>query len=115
MTRIKRGLASHRRHKKLLKKTKGYKNLRSRIVKWAKNAVDKAGQHSYESRRLRRRDFRSLWITRINAACREAGINYSRFTYGLLKAKVKIDRKILAELAVNNSEVFKKIVEIAKE
>lgn len=115
MTRIKRGIASHRRHKKLLKKTKGFKNLRSRIVKWAKNAVHKAGQNSYEGRRLRRRDLRSLWITRINAACKETGTNYSRFTYGLLKSKIKIDRKILAELAVNNPEVFKKVAEMAKQ
>lgn len=114
MTRIKRGVASHRRHKKLLKSTKGYSNLRNRIVKWAKNASTKAGQNSYVGRKLRRRDMRSLWITRINAACRETGMNYSRFMYALLKAKVKVDRKILAELAVNNPQVFAKILEIAK-
>ncbi len=114
MTRIKRGVASHRRHKKLLKGTKGYKNLASRNVKWAKNATHKAGQNSYKGRKLRRRDFRSLWITRINAACREAGVTYSRLMSALLKAKIKIDRKILAELAVNNPEVFNKYLEIAK-
>ena len=114
MTRIKRGVASHRRHKKILKSTKGYSNLRSRIVKWAKNASTKAGQNSYVGRKLRRRDLRSIWITRVNAACREAGMNYSRFMYGLLKAKIKVDRKILAELAVNNPEVFAKFVEAAR-
>jgi large subunit ribosomal protein L20 len=114
MTRIKRGVASHRRHKKLLKSTKGYKNLRRRIVKWAKNASTKAGQNSYMGRRLRRRDMRSLWITRINAACRGQGISYSRLMYGLLKSKVKVDRKILSELAVSNPEVFSRFVEIAK-
>lgn len=114
MTRIKRGTTTHRRHKKLLKSTKGYSNLRSRIVKWAKNASYKAGQNSYVGRKLRRRDLRSLWITRINAACRETGMNYSRFMYGLLKAKVKVDRKILAELAVNDPQVFVKFLEIAK-
>ncbi len=114
MTRIKRGVASHRRHKKLLKSTKGYKNLASRNVKWAKNASYKAGQNSYVGRKLRRRDMRSLWITRMNAACRANGLNYSGMIYGLLKATIKIDRKILAELAVNNPEVFVKYVEIAK-
>ena len=114
MTRIKRGVTSHRRHKKLLKSTKGYSNLRSRIVKWAKNASYKAGQNSYVGRKRRRRDLRSLWITRVNAACHEGGLNYSRFIYGLLKAKVKVDRKILAELAVKNPDVFAKFVEVAK-
>ncbi|MFO0780792.1 MAG: 50S ribosomal protein L20 [Candidatus Gracilibacteria bacterium] len=114
MTRIKRGVASRRRHKKLLKSTKGYKNLRSRIVKWAKNASNKAGQNSYVGRKARKRDMRSLWITRINAACRAEDLSYSRLMHGLLKAKVKVDRKILSELAVNNPEVFKKFVDVAK-
>lgn len=114
MTRVKRGVASHRRHKKLLSATKGYKGHRSKLVKWAKNAFVKAGQNSYKGRKLRKRDMRSLWITRINAACRMADINYSRLTYGLLKAKVKVDRKILADLAVRNPEIFKQVVETAK-
>jgi len=114
MTRIKRGVASRRRHKKLLKSTKGYKNLRSRIVKWAKNASYKAGQNSYVGRKARKRDMRSLWIVRINAACRTEDINYSRLMHGLLKHKVMVDRKILAELAVNNPEVFKQFIEVAK-
>ena len=115
MTRIKRGTTTRKRHNRLLKATKGQKGLRSRIVKWAKNAKAKAGQNSYVGRKLRRRDMRALWITRMNAACRAAGLNYSRLTHGLLKAKVKVDRKILAELAVKNPEIFKQFVEIAKE
>ena len=107
-------VASHRRHKRLLEKTKGYKNLASRNVKWAKNALHKAGQNSYVGRKMRRRDLRSLWITRMNIAARAAGLSYSRFIAGLLKAKILIDRKILAELAVKNPEIFNKYVEIAK-
>lgn len=115
MTRVKRGTSTRKRHNRLLKDTKGYKGLSSRIVKWAKNARNKAGQHSYVGRKLRKRDMRSLWITRMNALARENGINYSRLTYGLLKAKVKVDRKILADLAVNNPDIFKQFVAIAKE
>lgn len=114
MTRVKRGVGTKKRHNRLLKATKGYKGLRSRIVKWAKNARAKAGQNSYVGRKQRKRDMRTLWITRINAACRPLDINYSRLTYGLLKAKVAVDRKILAELAVSNPEVFKTVVEMAK-
>lgn len=114
MTRVKRGLASHKRHKRLLKTTKGFKGHRSKLVKWAKNAKAKAGQNSYVGRKLRRRDLRSTWIMRINAACRSEGLNYSRFTYGLLKAKVKVDRKILADLAVRNPAIFKQVAEVAK-
>lgn len=114
MTRVKRGIQVRKRHNKLLKATKGYKGLRSRIVKWAKNARAKAGQNSYVGRKLRKRDMRTLWITRINAACRPMGVNYSRLTHGLLKAKVAVDRKILAELAVHNPDIFKQVVEMAK-
>ena len=114
MTRVKRGTTTRKRHNRLLKATKGQKGLRSRIVKWAKNATAKAGQNSYVGRKLRRRDMRALWITRMNAACRANGLNYSRLTYGLLKAKVKVDRKILADLAVKNPEIFKQMVELAK-
>lgn len=114
MTRIKRGLASHKRHKKLLKATKGFKGHRSKLVKWAKNAKAKAGQNSYVGRKQRRRDLRSTWIIRINAACRAEGLNYSRLTYGLLKAKVRVDRKILADLAVKNPAIFKQFADIAK-
>ena len=114
MTRVKRGTTTRKRHNRLLKATKGEKGLRSRIVKWAKNARNKAGQNSYVGRKLRKRDMRSLWITRISAACRSNGISYSRLTYGLLKAKVKVDRKIMADLVVKNPEIFKAITEMAK-
>ena len=114
MTRVKRGVQTRRKHNKVLKKTKGYRNLASKVFKWAKRADMKAGQNEYMGRKLRKRDFRRLWITRINAACKQNDINYSRFTYGLLKAKVKVDRKMLAELAVNNPDVFSEYVKVAK-
>jgi len=110
MTRIKRGVASRRRHKKLLKSTKGYKNLRSRIVKWAKNASNKAGQNSYVGRKARKRDMRSLWITRINAAARENGTTYGKLIAALKSANVELDRKVLAELAVNEPKALSTIV-----
>ncbi len=115
MTRVKRGTVTRKKHKRLLKDTKGYKGLRSTTVKWAKNARNKAGQSSYVDRKRRKRDFRALWITRMNAACRENGLNYSLMTYGLLKSKVKVDRKILADLAVRNPDIFKQFVDLAKE
>ncbi|HRY91716.1 MAG TPA: 50S ribosomal protein L20 [Candidatus Gracilibacteria bacterium] len=114
MTRVKRGVASHKRHKRLLKVTKGFKGHRKNLVKWAKNAKNKQGQNSYVGRKLKKRDMRSTWIMRINAACRPDGINYSKLTSGLLKAKVAVDRKILSELATNYPEIFKQFVEIAK-
>lgn len=114
MTRVKRGTTVRKRHNRLLKATKGEKGLRSTTIKWAKNARNKAGQNSYIGRKLRKRDMRSIWITRINAACRANGVTYSRLTYGLLKAKIIVDRKILAELAVNNPEIFKSFAELAK-
>jgi len=115
MTRVKRGTTTRKRHNRLLKATKGQKGLRSRIVKWAKNAKAKSGQNSYVGRKLRKRDMRTLWIARMNAACRANGLNYSRLTYGLLKAKIKVDSKILADLAVRNPDIFKQFVELAKE
>ncbi len=114
MTRVKRGVATHKRHKKLFKATKGYSRVARTRVKWAKNFIAKAGQNSYRGRKLKKRDMRSLWITRINAGCRAEGISYSRLVYGLLKAKVAIDRKILADMAVQTPEVFKQVVEKAK-
>lgn len=114
MTRVKGGKVTHRRHKKILNATKGYKGVRGRLFGWAKSAYNKAGQNSYIGRKLRKRDMRRLWITRINAGCRAEGINYSRLTHGLLKAQVKVDRKMLSELATNNPDVFKKVVEMAK-
>jgi len=114
MTRVKRGTTVRKRHNRLLKATKGYKGKRSTLIKWAKNARNKAGQSSYIGRKLRKRDMRTLWITRINAACRANGISYSRLTSGLLKAKIAIDRKMMAELAVSNPEIFVQITEKAK-
>ncbi len=114
MTRVKRGLASHKKHKRLLKATKGFKGHRSKLVKWAKNARAKQGQNSYVGRKLKKRDMRTTWITRINAACRTEDLNYSKLTAGLLRAKVAVDRKILADLAVRNPEIFSQFVEIAK-
>lgn len=114
MTRVKRGVATKQRHKKLKKLVKGYSSVARSRVKWAKNFVAKAGQNSYKGRKLKKRQFRSLWITRINASCRAEGISYSRFVSGMLKAKIAVDRKMLSELATNNPEVFKQIVEKAK-
>ena len=114
MTRVKRGIQVRKRHNRLLKATKGMKGLRSRIVKWAKNARNKQGQNSYVGRKLKKRDMRTTWIARINAACRMNGVNYSRLTYGLLKAKVIVDRKILSDIATRNPEIFKQIAEMAK-
>jgi len=114
MTRVKRGLASKKRHNKLKKAVKGYSKVASSRVKWAKNFIAKAGQNSYRGRKLKKRQMRSLWITRINAGCRVEGVSYSKLINGMLKAKIAVDRKILAELAVSNHEVFKTVVDMAK-
>jgi large subunit ribosomal protein L20 len=114
MTRVKRGTSVRKRHNRLLKATKGYKGKRSTLIKWAKNARNKAGQSSYIGRKLRKRDMRTLWITRINAACRANGISYSRLTSGLLRAKIIVDRKMLADLAIKNPAIFAMITEKAK-
>ncbi|MBD3360920.1 50S ribosomal protein L20 [Candidatus Peregrinibacteria bacterium] len=113
MSRVKSGKTTHRRHRKVVKAAKGYRNLRSKNFRDAKNALMKAGQHSYKHRRTRKRDFRRLWITRINNACREHGINYSRFIDGMTKKNIRINRKMLAELAVNEPEAFKAVVDEA--
>ena len=110
MSRVKRGVESRRKHKKVLKLAKGYRGARSRTFKVAKQAVTRAGQYAYRDRRVKKRDFRSLWIQRINAGVRTEGLTYSRFINGLAKSKIKLDRKVLAELAYNNPEVFKSIV-----
>jgi large subunit ribosomal protein L20 len=115
MTRIKRGVQAHRRHRKIVKAAKGYRGLRSKTFKQAKTAVMKAGMNAYRDRRLKKRSFRRLWITRINAACRANGITYSRFMNALLNSDIQIDRKMLADLAIHNEEAFKAIVEKAKE
>lgn len=113
MTRIKRGETAHRRHHETVKAAKGYRGLRSKTFKWAKAALMKAGKYQYAHRKARKRDFRSLWITRINAACRSLGVAYSRFIAGMTKKNIAINRKMLAELAVNEPETFKAVVEEA--
>ncbi|AEF54519.1 50S ribosomal protein L20 [Marinomonas posidonica] len=114
MPRVKRGVQARRRHKKILKQAKGYYGARSRVFRVAKQAVIKAGQYQYRDRRQRKRQFRALWIARINAAARLNGLSYSRFIAGLKKATIEIDRKVLADLAVYEKEVFAAIVEKAK-
>lgn len=113
MTRIKRGVSAHRRHQKVLKAAKGYRGLRSRTFTQAKNAMMKAGQHAYRDRRLKKRVFRRLWITRINAACRAHGVQYSRFINGLTLKNILVDRKILADLAVFEPDTFKAVLDAA--
>jgi len=114
MPRVKSGPVTSRRRKKILKLAKGYRGARSRAFKVAKEAVINAHKDAYKDRRLRRRDFRSLWIVRINAAARAEGMTYGRFIEGLAKADVKLDRKILAGLAVSEPGAFTKLVELAK-
>jgi large subunit ribosomal protein L20 len=115
MPRVKRGVTARARHKKVLKQAKGYYGARSRVYRVAKQAVIKAGQYAYRDRKQRKRQFRALWIVRINAAARLSGMSYSRFINGLTKANVKIDRKVLADIAVRDISAFAKIAEIAKE
>ncbi len=114
MPRVKSSVASHRRKKKILKAAKGFRGGRSKLYRTAKEAVEKAWANQYKGRKLRKRDFRKLWIQRINAAARMCGLNYSTFIYGLKKANVEINRKILAELAVNDFCAFEKLVETAQ-
>jgi len=115
MAKIKHSVATRRRKKRLLKKTKGYWGDRSKQYQQARRALMHALVYAYRDRRVKKRDFRRLWIARINAACRAAGITYSKFMNGLKKAKVSLDRKILADLAVKDTHAFKKLVEIAKQ
>lgn len=112
--RVKKGVTAHRRHKKIIKQAKGFRGKRKNVFKLAKNAVMKAGQNAYRDRRLKKRTFHQLWVLRINAACREHDLKYSRFIYGLELAGIEINRKMLSELAINNPDVFKEIVEKAK-
>ena len=114
MARVKRGVVARRRHKKILKQAKGYYGARSRVFRVAKQAVIKAGQYAYRDRRQRKRQFRQLWIARINAGARINGLSYSKFINGLKKASVEIDRKVLADLAVNEKGAFAALVETAK-
>ena len=114
MARVKRGVVARARHKKVLKQAKGYYGSRSRVYRVAVQAVTKAGQYAYRDRRQRKRQFRQLWIARINAASRQNGLSYSRFINGLKKASVEIDRKILADIAVHDKVAFSALVETAK-
>ena len=114
MARVKRGVVAGRRHKKVLKKAKGYYGARSKVYRVAKQAVIKAGQYAYRDRKQNKRVFRALWIARINAAARDHGLTYSRLIHGLLKAGIEVDRKVLAELAVHDATAFAAICEQAK-
>ncbi|MEJ2042994.1 MAG: 50S ribosomal protein L20 [Reinekea sp.] len=114
MARVKRGVIARRRHKKVLKQAKGYYGARSRVFRVAKQAVIKAGQYAYRDRRQRKRQFRALWIARINAEARVNGLSYSKFINGLKKAEVEIDRKVLADIAVHDKAAFAAIAEQAK-
>jgi len=114
MPRVKRGVTAHARHKKVLKKAKGYYGRRKNVYRVAKQAVTKAGQYAYRDRRQRKRQFRTLWIARINAAAREFGLSYSRMIDGMNKASIEVDRKVLADLAVHDLAAFGKIAEQAK-
>lgn len=111
MPRVKRGVTAHARHKKVLDLAKGYRGRRKNVYRVAKQAVMKAGQYAYRDRRNKKRVFRALWITRINAAVREHGMTYSVFVNGLKKAAIDLDRKVLAELAVNDKAAFKAVVD----
>ncbi len=114
MPRVKRGVTAHARHKKVLDKAKGYYGARSRVYRVAKQAVIKAGQYAYRDRRQKKRQFRALWIVRINAAARECDLSYSRLIDGLHKASVEVDRKVLADLAVFDKPAFAALAEQAK-
>ena len=111
MSRVKRGVTARARHKKVIAQAKGYRGRRKNVFRVAKQAVTKAGQYAYRDRRCRKRQFRSLWIARINAAAREHGLSYSRFMDSLRKAAVEVDRKMLAELAVMDKQAFALLVE----
>ncbi|MCY3752235.1 MAG: 50S ribosomal protein L20 [Gammaproteobacteria bacterium] len=115
MPRVKRGVTARARHKKVIEQAKGYRGRRKNVYRVAKQAVTKAGQYAYRDRRQRKRQFRALWITRINAAAREHGLSYSRFMDGLHKADIQVDRKVLAELAVNDKPAFAQLAEQARQ
>ena len=114
MARVKRGVTAHAKHKKVLDQASGFRGRRKNTIRTAKAAVDRSKQYAYRDRKNRKRTFRALWIQRINAAVREQGLTYGRFIDGLAKAGIEIDRKVLAELAVNEKAVFAAIVEKAK-
>lgn len=114
MPRVKRGVTARARHKKILKLAKGYYGARSRVFRVAKQAVIKAGQYAYRDRKQKKRQFRALWIVRINAAARLCGMSYSRLINGLTNANVAIDRKVLADLAVRDMQAFAELAKIAQ-
>src|SRR5208337_2922534 len=113
MSRVKRGLPAHARHKSVLKQAKGYYGRRKNTIRIARQAVEKAGQYAYRDRRTKKRNFRALWIQRINAAVREHGLTYSRFISGLAGAGIEIDRKVLSDLAIHEPAAFKALVDQA--
>lgn len=114
MSRVKRGVAAHARHRKIIKQAKGYYGRRKNTFRIANQAVEKAGQYAYRDRRTRKRNFRALWIQRINAGVREHGLTYSRFIDGLAKAGIEVDRKVLSDLAIHEPEAFKALVSQAQ-
>ncbi len=114
MARVKRGVVARRRHRKILNRAKGYYGARRKVYRVAKQAVIKAGQYAYRDRRQKKRDFRRLWIARINAGAREHGLSYSRFMNGLKKAEIAVDRKMLADLAVHDKPAFKALAQKAQ-
>ena len=114
MPRVKRGVTAKARHKKVLDAAKGYRGRRGNVYRIAKQAVMRAGQYAYRDRRNKKRSFRNLWVARINAGAREAGLTYSRFIAGLKGAGVELDRKVLADLAVRDPEAFKSLIETAR-
>lgn len=115
MARVKRGVTAHAKHKKVLKKAKGFYGRRKNTIRTAKAAVDKSMQYAYRDRKARKRDFRGLWIQRINAAVREQGLTYGRFIDGLNKAGIEVDRKVLSDMAIHEAEAFGALVVAAKE
>ena len=114
MARVKRGVTSHARHKKVLEEAKGYRGRRKNTIKVARQAVEKAGQYAYRDRKAKKRNFRALWIQRINAGARAQGLPYGQFMHGLKLAGVELDRKVLSDLAVHESAAFAALVEQAK-
>ncbi|MEJ2362988.1 MAG: 50S ribosomal protein L20 [Gammaproteobacteria bacterium] len=114
MARVKRGVTAHAKHKKVIEQAKGYRGRRKNVYRVATQAVTKAGQYAFRDRRQRKRQFRVLWIARINAAARECGLSYSRFMNGLKKAAIDIDRKVLADIAVHDKAAFAALAEKAK-
>jgi large subunit ribosomal protein L20 len=114
MPRVKRGSAAHKRHKRILRQAKGYFGARRRLIKTAREAVERGWRYAYRDRKQRKREFRILWIARINAAVREHGLSYSRFMHGLSAAGVEVDRKSLADLAVSDPQAFADLAKLAK-